>query len=131
MSPHGSLALSQMRQAYFHTGFEVLLVEIPDALAVSNVKDPMAIRRGFRVVMTLSLMGLRQLFFFFSRAYFKELHGLFPLSCEKDAFQATPKAKHAMDRPNRQGAKANGDDGRRVLTKTSPMTFGNTHLLVS
>ena len=31
MSPHGSLALSQMRQAYFHTGFEVLLVEIPDA----------------------------------------------------------------------------------------------------
>ena len=49
MSPHGSLALSQMRQAYFHTGFEVLLVEIPDAFPVSikDVKDPMAIRRGF------------------------------------------------------------------------------------
>jgi len=59
MSPHGSLALSQMRQAYFHTSFEVLLVEIPDALAVSTVKDPMAIRRGFRVVMTLSFKGLR------------------------------------------------------------------------
>jgi len=26
------------------------------------------------------------LFFFVPRAYFKELHGLFPLSCEKDAF---------------------------------------------
>ena len=50
MSPHGSLALSQMREAYLHIGFEVLLAEIPGALAVSNVKDPMAIRRGFRVV---------------------------------------------------------------------------------
>ncbi len=86
MSPHGSLALSQMRQAYFQTGFEVLLVEIPDALPVSTVKDQMAIGRGFRVVMTLSSKGLRQLFFFVSRAYFKELHDLFPLSCEKDAF---------------------------------------------
>ena len=86
MSPHGSLALIQMRQAYFQTGFEVLLVEIPDAFPVSTVKDPMAIRRGFRVVMTLSFKGLRQLFFFVSRAYFKELHGLFPLSCEKDGF---------------------------------------------
>ena len=86
MSPHGSLALSQMREAYFHTGFEVLLVEIPDALAVSIAKVPTAIRRGFRVVMTLSFKGLRQPFFFISRAYFKELHGLFPLSCEKDAF---------------------------------------------
>ena len=86
MSPHGSLALSQMRQAYFQTGFEVLLVEIPDALPVSTVKNPMAIGRGFQVVMTLSSKGLRQLFFFVSRAYFKELHGLFPSSCEKDAF---------------------------------------------
>ena len=86
MSPHGSLALSQMREAYFHTGFEVLLAEIPDALAVFIAKVPMTIRRGFRVVMTLSFKGLRQLFFFVSRAYFKELHGLFPLSCEKDAF---------------------------------------------
>ena len=77
MSPHDSLALSQMREAYFHTGFEVLLAEIPDALAVSIAKVPMAIRRGFRVVMTLSFKGLRQLFFFVSRAYFKELHGLF------------------------------------------------------
>ena len=67
MSPHGSLALSQMRQAYFHTGFEVLLVEIPDALPVSTVKNPMAIGRGFWVVMTLSSKGLRQLFFFVSR----------------------------------------------------------------
>ena len=68
MSPHGSLALSQMRQAYFQTGFEVLLVEIPDAFPVSTVKDPMAIRRGFWVVMTLSFKGLRQLFFFVSRS---------------------------------------------------------------
>ena len=84
--PHGSLALSQMRQAYFHTGLKVLLAEIPDTLPVSTLKDPMAVGRWFRVVMTLSFKGLRQLFFFVSRAYFKELHGLFPLSCEKDAF---------------------------------------------
>ena len=86
MSPHGSLALSQMRQAYFRTGFEVLLVKITDALPVSTLKDPMAIGRGFRVVMTLSSKGLHQLFFFLSRAYFKELQGFFPLSCEKGAF---------------------------------------------
>ena len=131
MSPHGSLALSQMRQAYFHTGFEVLLVEIPDAFPVSTVKDPMAIRRGFWVVMTLSPSWGCVSCFSSSPGLISRNSGLFPLSCEKDAFQATPKAKHAMDRPNRQGAKANGDDGRRVLTKTSPMTFGNTHLLVS
>ena len=35
MSPHDSLALSQMREAYFHTGFEVLLAEIPDALLMA------------------------------------------------------------------------------------------------
>ena len=84
--PHGGLALSQMRQAYFRTGFKVLFVEIPDTLPASTVKDPIAVGRWFRVVMTLSLKGLRQLFFFVSRAYFKELYGLFPLSCEKDAF---------------------------------------------
>ena len=72
-----------MRQAYFRTGFKVLFVEIPDTLPVSTVKDPMVVGRWFWVVMTLFLKGPHQLFFFVSRAYFKELHGLFPLNCEK------------------------------------------------
>ena len=77
-----------MRQAYFQTGFEVLLVEIPDAFPVSTVKDPMAIG-GVLGGNDSLLHGTASVVFLRFQGLFQELHDLFPLSCEKDAFWTT------------------------------------------